>query len=193
MTKEELSKKLDAFIQAWKGKKIDFDLAYQGQCVDLFRQYAKDVLGVPQAKGVEGAADFWTNYETDPALKNNYDKLINTETFKPVKGDVMIWNKRAGGGFGHIAVVSDDSATLSNFNSFDQNWRALNVCEITNHTYTNVYGVLRPKITTEMTDLDSCMADRTKFWQERDAALSECKQLREKLEEVQRVIFLLFC
>jgi hypothetical protein len=141
---------LDDFIQQWSGKKCDFDGAYQGQCTDLFRQYNQDVLGINQPKGVVGAADFWTNYETDPNLLNNFEKIPNTDTFKPIKGDVMVWNKKAGGGYGHIAIVSDNKATLSKFFSFDQNWRALNVCEITEHTYTNCYGVLRPKKSQEI-------------------------------------------
>lgn len=141
---------IDQFIQKYSGKKVDWDGMYDGQCTDLFRQYNQDVLGINQPKGVVGAADFWTNYETDTNLLNNFEKIPNTDTFKPIKGDVMVWNKKAGGGYGHIAIVSDNKATLSKFFSFDQNWRALNVCEITEHTYTNCYGVLRPKKSQEI-------------------------------------------
>lgn len=132
------------FIAKYAGKKIDWDNAYQGQCVDLFRQYNHEVLGIPQPKGVVGAADFWANYTTDPVLNTHFTKIVNTPEFIPQKGDVMVWNKRAGGGFGHIAVVV--TANIDSFTSFDQNWRALNVCELTKHDYTNVYGVLRPKV-----------------------------------------------
>jgi hypothetical protein len=143
---------LSQFITKWNGKKADFDNAYGGQCVDLFRFYVNEVLGLGQPKGVVGAADFWANYATDLILKNNFTQIKNTADFKPLAGDVMIWNKRAGGGFGHIAIVSDDKATLDTFNSFDQNWRALSVCEITKHDYSNVYGVLRPNKKEQMPD-----------------------------------------
>lgn len=136
--------RLDDFIRLHAGKKLDWDNAYNGQCVDLFRFYLHDVLDFPQPRAVTGAADFWTNYTSDPVLKDNFTKIPNTPDFIPQKGDVMIWNKRAGGGFGHIAVVADNQATTSTFTSFDQNWRALNVCELTTHDYKNVYGVLRP-------------------------------------------------
>lgn len=132
----------DQFISKYSGKKLDWDKAYQGQCVDLFRFYVHEVLDLPQPRGVVGAADFWTNYESDPILKNNFTQIKNTPDFIPQKGDVMIWNKKAGGGFGHIAVVIE--ADINSFTSFDQNWRALNVSEPTKHDYKNVYGVLRP-------------------------------------------------
>lgn len=132
---------LQQFIDKWNGKKIDFDNANQGQCVDLYRQYVKDVLGFPQspALGVNGgAADIWTTY-----LQDYFTATKNTPTGVPSPGDIVIWNKRAGGGYGHVAVfVSGDT---NGFKSFDQNYRAINVCEVTDHTYTNVTGWLTPK------------------------------------------------
>lgn len=140
---------LSSFITKYKGKAVDFDGAYQGQCVDLFRQYVQEVLAFPQPKGVSGAKDFWAHYETDPALKNYYDKIANTATFIPNKGDVMIWDKSAGEGFGHIAIVADGKATSTLFTSFDQNWSKVNFCELVSHNYDKpkVLGVLRPKYT----------------------------------------------
>jgi len=132
------------FVDKYNGKKLDWDNAYQGQCVDLFRFYIDEVIGVKQPRGVVGAADFWANYSTDPILKDNFTQIKNTPEFVPQESDVMIWNKRAGGGFGHIGVVI--SGNINEFTSFDQNWRSINVCEPTKHNYTNVYGVLRPKL-----------------------------------------------
>lgn len=132
----------DSFISKWLGKKCDWDNAYSGQCVDLFRQYVNDVLKLPQPSGVVGAADFWTRYETDLILKNNFTKIPNTPDGVPQKGDVMFWNKKAGGGFGHVAIFISGDA--NSFVSFDQNWPTLSVCTKTTHNYTNVYGWLRP-------------------------------------------------
>lgn len=134
---------LDAFVKKHLGKKIDWDGAYGGQCVDLFRQYVQDVLELPQPKGVVGAADFWANYGTDKNLKDHYEKIPNTPTGVPKKGDVMLWNKRAGGGYGHVAVFLEGD--VNEFTSFDQNWPTLSVCTITQHDYKNVLGWLRPK------------------------------------------------
>ena len=128
----------DQFIDKWIGKKADFDGAYGGQCVDLARYYWKEVTQTPQPKGVAGAADFWTNYPTDPALNLNFDRISNTPTGVPLKGDIMIWNKNAGGGFGHISMFISGDA--NGFSSFDQNWPTLSVCTRTSHNYTNVLG-----------------------------------------------------
>lgn len=141
----------NAFITKYLGKKIDFDNAYAGQCVDLFRQYVQEVLGYPQPKGVSGAKDFWTNYETDPNLKNYYQKIENTPTGVPKIGDVMIWDKDAGGGFGHISVFIEGD--VNGFTSFDQNWPTLSVCTKTKHNYDNVYGWLRPTKEAAVSDM----------------------------------------
>jgi hypothetical protein len=55
---------------------------------------------------VPGAADFWTNYDTDPILNQNFSKIVNTPEFIPQEGDVAIWNRKMGAGFGHIAVCT---------------------------------------------------------------------------------------
>lgn len=134
---------LQEFITKYLGKKVDFDGAYSGQCVDLARQYFQDVLGISQPKGVTGAADFWTNYDSDPNLHNNFDKIHNTPTFVPNPGDVVLWNKKAGGGFGHVAIFIEGD--VNQFTSLDQNWPTLDKVTKTPHNYTNVYGVFRPK------------------------------------------------
>lgn len=175
-----LSSLVDSFVQKYSGKKIDFDGQYQGQCVDLFRQFTKEILQLPQPKTVIGAADFWLLFDSDPHLVNNYEKIKNTPEFVPQKGDVMIWNKKAGGGFGHIAVVCDDKATTLMFRSFDQNWKSLNVCEVTEHTYTNVYGVLRPKVFTETTDT---LPVEKKTFEELVTKASKYDQAQQDLEE----------
>src|SRR3990167_7524815 len=99
----EMKLSFDEFIAKNLGKMLDYDGAFQGQCVDLYRFYVQDVLNFPQPRAVAGAKDFWTNYETDPNLKNYYKQVANTPTGVPEKGDIVLWNSGAGGGFGHVA------------------------------------------------------------------------------------------
>lgn len=154
----------DQFVEKYLGKKIDFDNAYAGQCVDLFRQYVQEVLGFPQPKGVSGAKDFWLNFDTDPNLKNNYTKIPNTPDAVPQKGDVMLWNGKAGGGFGHVSIFL--TGDVNSFTSFDQNWPTLSVCTKTVHDYKNVSGWLRPLQVTPPTEKTYTQAE----WKiERDA------------------------
>lgn len=138
------------FISKYLGKKVDFDNVYGGQCVDLFRQYVLEVLEFPQPAPVVGARVLWENYSLDKQLYTYYDRIPNTPFGVPQKGDVVIWNEKAGGGYGHVSMFIEGD--VFSFKSFDQNWPTLDVCTITDHSYKNVYGWLRPKITKESCD-----------------------------------------
>lgn len=128
----------DEFVNTYLGKKVDFDGVYGGQCVDLYRQYVKDVIGGLQSAPVIGAYDIWETYN-----KDTFTRIDNTPTGVPQKGDVVIWNKNVGGGFGHVAIFIEGNA--NSFTSLDQNWPTLSVVTKTNHNYTNVLGWLHPK------------------------------------------------
>ncbi len=157
---------LDEFIQKYNGKGVDWDNYAAGQCVDLFRYYCDEVLGIPQPAGVWGAANFWSDFSSDPVLVENFTQLENTTNFIPNKGDVAIWNFNAGGGYGHVAIVCEDNNTLDNFTSFDQNWSKVSYCEIVKHNYNKIFGFLRPKTSSQTTESESeeNMADNT--WNE---------------------------
>lgn len=129
---------IDQFINKWLGKKADYDGYYGGQCVDLYRFYVKEVLGFKQSPGVGGAAEIWDS--ADPEL---YDFIDNTLTAIPEKGDIIIWNRKAGGGFGHVSIYLEGD--VNSFTSLDQNWPTLDKVTKTAHDYTNIIGWLRPK------------------------------------------------
>lgn len=185
---------IQEFIDRYNGKKIDWDNAYGGQCVDLYRQYCHDVLEIPQSPPVQGAADIWTTY-----LQEHFYQVENTPEAVPIPGSVVIWNKKAGGGYGHVAVAV--SGNKGSFISFDQNWNKLSVCELVTHTYTNVIGWLVPKKGTDMSQLqeqyDQCRIDRDAHWNDlveirrslsvaddaaREAILSAVDDLKEKIK-----------
>lgn len=126
------------FFNKWNGKGIDFDGYYGYQCVDLYRQYCQEVLGIPQSPKVTGASNIWESY-----LKEHFIEIKNTPDAIPQFGDIIIWNKYAGGGYGHVAIF--DSGDVDSFTSFDQNWPVGSLCHFQPHNYTNVIGWLRPK------------------------------------------------
>lgn len=133
----------DQFKTKYLGKQVEYhsyDPAAKFQCVDLANQYIVEVLGLTAVIGTH-AKDFPLKIS-----KLQFDVLINTDMFVPKKGDVAVWDGDAGGGFGHIAVVSDESATLSRFNSLDQNWSKPLFVTLESHTYTNVSHFLRAKV-----------------------------------------------
>lgn len=105
---------LQEFFNKYNGKGIDFDNSFGNQCVDLYRQYLAD-FGYPQSPPVKGAA--WIRYTYDPKLFTWFD---NTILAVPKAGDILIWDQRAGGGFGHVAIYV--SGNILSFTSFDLNW-----------------------------------------------------------------------
>lgn len=170
---------LDDFIKKWTGKECDFDGHYGTQCVDLYRFYLQDVLGIPQSPPVAGAADIWDT------AGSSFVRIPNTPEGVPNKGDIVIWSKNTGGGYGHVAIFVEGG--VNSFRSFDCNWPTGSLPHIQGHYYTNVIGWLRPKEAV-MSDeaLQSCLKDREKFWKERDEALKRIEEMTAKQEDLLR-------
>jgi hypothetical protein len=89
---------LTQFIKNNIGKKIDFDGAHGFQCVDLYRQYVKDVLKLPQSPGVEGAKDI---INAPGALLVTKENALADYT----PGDVLIWGASKSNKYGHVAIL----------------------------------------------------------------------------------------
>lgn len=110
-------------IQDWmnsvNGKTIDIDLAYGGQCWDLWSSYAQYVYGIPVAdtNTVDGyAASVYTDrYNRSQALQNAFTREAGNYT--PVYGDVAFWN---GAGMNHVAIVVRDNGD-GTLNTMSQN------------------------------------------------------------------------
>jgi hypothetical protein len=92
---------LDDFVRLYEGKQVDFDKAFGSQCVDLFREYSKQVLGIPEHTGaVEGAKDLYLNFNSMPKMDKYFQKV-----FTPRKGDIVIFNASDSNKYGHVAIV----------------------------------------------------------------------------------------
>lgn len=127
----------DQFFGKYDGKGIDFDGYYGFQCLDLYRQFVKEVLEVPQSPPVNGAKDVWNTY-----LPEYYDRILNTIEAVPIKGDIIIWGVGVGP-YGHIAICKD--GTQTELTSFDQNWPVGSLCHFQKHNFSNIIGWLRKK------------------------------------------------
>lgn len=169
---------LPEFVNKYDGKFIDYDGYWGAQCVDLARQYIKEVLNFPQPPPVIGAADLWDNY-----LADYYVAVENTPTGVPVAGDIVIWNRKLGNGYGHVGIFL--SGNVNSFVSFDQNYPLGTPCHKQDHNYSSVAGWLHPK--ENMSDaLEACMQDREKFWKERDEALADLAECREECDTLSK-------
>ena len=126
---------LQDFVAKYTNVLVDYDKFYGGQCVDLFRQYLKEVLKVPQPRPILGAADLWDVIDTA-----TFERISNSLTNIPQPGDIMIWKKSRALPFGHVGIVH--SANVMRFTSFDQNFPVGTRCHLQTHYYLGSYPVL---------------------------------------------------
>lgn len=127
------------FVNKYIGKKVDFDGYYGAQCVDLFRQYCRDVLDVPHTGAVEGAKDLVERYWSLPVERKHF--VLCKDAASAKSGDVVVWGATDKNRYGHVAIaVAEDENVLLVFeqDGFKQDgaklaWRSKN----------NVIGVLK--------------------------------------------------
>ncbi len=134
---------LEEFVKKYIGKKVDFDMVYGAQCVDLFRQYNKEVWGNPHTGAVDGAKDLVVNYERMP-LEQRFLSLVPVNRDFVKAGDVAVWNATEVNKFGHVAIVvgflGNESLIVFEQDGFKQDGAKLNVRSIK-----NLLGFLRKK------------------------------------------------
>ena len=129
--------KLNEFVNKWIGKKCDFDGAYGAQCVDLFRQYCKEVVGSPHTGAVEGAKDLWLKWKDLPVERKWFKRVRSPKT-----GDALIWNSTETNPYGHVAIML--SKLNEDYLVFEQNGFKQGGCIITIRSEKNLLGGLRP-------------------------------------------------
>ena len=136
---------VDQFITTHNGKSIDTDGAYGFQCMDLMHKYCQEVLGIPDLRVLAAATakDVYLNFFSIYGHEN-FDRIDNTPTGIPQKGDILFWGTVVGSS-GHVAVYL--SGDMMNLKSFDQNWPAGASCHVQDHTYRGMLGWLRFKST----------------------------------------------
>ena len=135
---------LEEFVKKYNGKKVDYDNAYGAQCVDLFRQYAKECLGIPEHTGPcatsGGAKDLFLDYNKMPVEKKYFYRSTQKNW---IPGDVLIWDQSPTNKYGHVAIFL---AYLGNsFLVFEQNVITLNGAELNIRSRDNLLGYLRKR------------------------------------------------
>jgi hypothetical protein len=133
----------DEFINNWSGKPVDFDGIYPNQCMDLMHEYVYQVLGITDSKVLAAptASLVYTGF-VNIAGNTLFDKIDNTPTGVPQKGDIVFFGTSIGAS-GHVCIFRDGNATT--FNSFDANWPTGSLPHIQSHSYNGVLGWLRLK------------------------------------------------
>lgn len=118
MTATLTKKEAIEYIKTLEGKGWDFDLAYGYQCFDLANMYWYKLFG-HGLKGA-GAADIpnVNDFKGEATVYNN------TASFKAREGDIVVFNRNYGGGYGHVAIVLNGNydGNYMKIQTLDQNW-----------------------------------------------------------------------
>jgi cell wall-associated NlpC family hydrolase len=135
---------LEEFVKKYNGKKVDYDNAYGAQCVDLFRQYTKEALGIKEHTGPcatsGGAKDLFLDYDKMPVEKKYFTRSKG-KAYQP--GDVLVWDATEKNKYGHVAIFL---AYLGNgLLVFEQNGITQAGAEIQVRTRDNMLGYLRKR------------------------------------------------
>jgi len=144
-------KTLQEIAEKWLNKTVPYPVPdphkLQGQCVQFIRFCLRDYYDVPdwlpvyQAK----AANFWTQYENDKAMREYWDKYPNTPAFIPQEGDICIWNTNKGGGYGHIGIVYGKKQSVLSMECLESNWKPPLKVSVNTHNYDDVLGFFRKR------------------------------------------------
>jgi CHAP domain len=134
---------LAEFVEKYNGKKIDYDGHYGSQCVDVFRQYCKDVLAIPHTGGVVGAAELFTKYEAMPLEQKYFERVPYKAGMLPEAGDVVVFGATQTNQYGHVAIVLDASSEA--IAVFEQDGFAQDGAHVGSWSYRRVLGFLRKR------------------------------------------------
>lgn len=113
--------KIIDFINKHINTKVDYDGYFGAQCVDLFRQYVKEMYGITNLEplGDGGAKDIYLRYEEFPNERKHFMRLDAQKTSYAQPGDIAVWDATDTNQYGHIAIVIEDQ--VQSILVFEQN------------------------------------------------------------------------
>lgn len=89
------------FCKKYIGKNIDFDNAYWFQCVDLPRQYWKDMSYTIWAFWWSA----WNGWKTGCPFDKTWKKIVYKPWLIPKEWDILFWNENRCKN-GHVAIAN---------------------------------------------------------------------------------------
>ena len=170
-----------AYVKSQEGKGWDFDKVYGYQCFDSVNYYWYKLFG----HGLKGAGAADIPNVND--FTNEAKVYQNTPSFLAKPGDVVVWNRNYGGGYGHVAVVI--SATLNSFVVIEQNWLGggLNKTEVATKrtkSYDNPMWFIRPHYKSESAKSVSAQSATKTATKKKTTAKKKMKKLSYIRDEV---------
>lgn len=135
---------VDRILAQYNGKYAGVQYGGIFQCVAWAAVFSGEMgntgyLPTPKTNGARDIYEVFAN-----PLPTQYDRIANTPSFVPRKGDMVIWTGMPNNPYGHVAIANGVGDT-NTFQSYDQNWTGGEKVHAVSHNYNYVLGVLRPK------------------------------------------------
>lgn len=134
---------INEFCTKYRGQKVDFDGFAGAQCVDLARQFMKDVQGIPEYTGAcatsGGAKDLYLDYEKMPVEKKYFKQIVKDYKI----GDLIIWGETSKNKFGHVAIFLACDFANTSILVFEQDGFAQDGAKYSWRSLSGVLGALR--------------------------------------------------
>lgn len=164
---------MEQFIEKYLGVKCGNTKENFGECVGLVMLWIAE-LGLSHIWA--DAKDIFAN-----ASVNEWIKIKNSSELYPIEGDVIVWNGRTGGGFGHTGVVTESDPEDDSFTVLEQNNPLGSVPIITKYfKWTNVIGWLRPKEAKVDRNLEVELEETVRKLEESENTLIDVRVSRDK-------------
>ena len=130
-----------SWMDSKKGKTLDYDGQYGGQCVDLFNFYLRDVWGVSNPIGAYPVGSAYQIF--DYKAPSGWEKISGAGNYRV--GDVVIWNKGGSSTHGHVGIVY--SVSGSSVSICQQNYNKMQYVTMQPiHSTGTIRGVFRPPL-----------------------------------------------
>lgn len=135
---KKTSDPIDDFFRKYENKFVDYDKSFGCQCVDLIRQFVKEIYKVNPYTAIPTtgwAKNIFLNFKENQYFK----KILNTPSNIPQKGDIIFWTNYPllYGKEGHTSIVKE--ADLYSIISFDQNYPTGSPCRFVKHGTNKLY------------------------------------------------------
>lgn len=130
------------FIVKYQNAKVDFDGEDGPQCVDLYRQYCKD-MGIPHTGSVnpDGAKALYLKFSE--RKEREYFNRFNSNLAR--FGDVIVWDATPTNKYGHVAIVVE-AYQQDKVLVFEQDGFAKNGTQFAVRDLKSALGILRKKV-----------------------------------------------
>ena len=130
-----------AWMDSKKGKTLDYDGQYGGQCVDYFNYYLKEVWGISNPIGMYPVGSAYQIFDYN--APSGWTKISGSGNYRV--GDVIIWNKSSSSQHGHVGIIY--SVSGSTVMVSQQNYNKMQYVTVQKlHSTGTIRGVFRPPL-----------------------------------------------